>query len=167
MNSYSKHYALFSRALLISTLAALWCLPVAAQWPPFETPTTPTAQRSALNSVAANVNWLQNATRTAPNFGEAGYGKVSQSFERVRRSFHGLKQTLTPQQLAYGANSLAELDAGLDIIQEAFTNYQEDVAAGQPVRIALRNLGGVLREATNLWLQELNNTCSQLRVGRV
>jgi hypothetical protein len=165
MKSYSKNRLRFRAALLISTLAALWCMPIAAQWPPFQTPTTPTAQRSAFNSVAANVNWLQNATRTAPSFGEQGYGKVSQSFERVRRSYIGLKQTLTPQQLAYGANSLAELDAGLDIIQEAFTNYQEDVASGQPVRIALRNLGGVLREATDVWLHELNLTAFQLGIG--
>jgi hypothetical protein len=67
--------------------------------------------------------------------------------------------------LAQGANDLAELDAGLGIIQEAFNNYQEAVAAGQNANSALRDMCQVLREASQVWLQELNNRCSKLRVG--
>jgi hypothetical protein len=67
--------------------------------------------------------------------------------------------------LQKGANALAELDAGLDIINEAFTNYQNDVAAGREGRTALRDMCEVLREAVQVWAQELEKTSSRLRVG--
>ena len=111
------------------------------------------------------MDWFQNATRTAPSYGAAGYGNVWQNFQALRDSYNGLKQTLSPQQLANGANSLAELDAGLDIIAEAFTYYQEDVAAGQNPISALRNMCRVLRQASSVWQQELNKTCNRIRVG--
>ena len=137
---------------------------VFGQWP-FAAPTTPDAQRNALNGVRSQVNWLQNATRTASNFGVQGYGNLLQQFQGLRDSYNGLKQTLNPQQLAQGANDLAELDAGLDIIQEAFGNYQEAVAAGQAVNSALRDICQILRKASQVWLQELNKRCAGLRVG--
>lgn len=137
---------------------------VCGQWP-FGTPTTPDAQRNALNTVRSQVNWLQNATRTSPSYGEAGYGNLWSQFEALRGAYNGLTQTLNPQQLARGANDLAELGAGLDIIQEAFTNYQEAVAAGQSPTAALRDTCQILREASQVWLRELNNRCARLRVG--
>jgi hypothetical protein len=137
---------------------------VFAQWP-FAAPTTPDAQRNALNAVRSQVNWLQNATRTAASYGPQGYGNVLQQFQALRDSYTGLKQTLNPQQLAQGANDLAELDAGLDIIQEAFGNYQEAVGAGQPVNSALRDMCQILGQASRIWLQELNRRCAGLRVG--
>jgi hypothetical protein len=72
---------------------------------------------------------------------------------------------LTPQQLAYGANDLEELNAGLDIIQEAFDNYQEDVAGGRAADAALAKLCRVLRQGSTLWLQEMNKTSSRLKIG--
>lgn len=132
---------------------------------PFATPTTPDAQRNALASVRSQVDWLQNATRTAPRYVDAGYGTVWQQFEALRSAYNALTQTLNPQQLAQGANDFAELSAGLGIIQEAFTNYQEAVAAGQPASSALRDMCQILREASQVWLRELNNRCSRLRVG--
>ena len=137
---------------------------VLAQWP-FGVPTTQTAQRTAMNGVRSQVNWVQNASRTAPNYGESGYGSMQQTFEGLRQAFNGFKQTLTPQQQTQGANSLAELDAGLDIIQEAFVNYQEDRANGRPVGLALRNMCGDLRQGSAVWLQEFNKICSRIRVG--
>jgi hypothetical protein len=65
----------------------------------------------------------------------------------------------------YGANDLAELNAGLDIIQEAFTNYEEDIAGGRPAGPALEKMCRVLRRSSALWLQELNKTSSRLRIG--
>jgi hypothetical protein len=132
---------------------------------PFGTPTTPDAQRNALGAVRSQVNWLQNATRTAPNNISGGYGNVQQQFQALRAAYTGLTHTLNPQQSAQGANDLAELDAGLGIIQEAFTNYQEAVAAGQAPNSALRDLCQILREASQVWLQELNQRCAKLRVG--
>ena len=118
-----------------------------------------------MNSVRSQVNWLQNSTRTAGNYGAQGYGNVWQAFQGLRQTFVALTQTLTPQQLANGANELAELNAGLDIIQEVFPNYEEDVAAGRPVNLALADMCRVLREASALWSQELNKTASRIRIG--
>ncbi len=152
------------RVRFVAGLIALLPLLGLAQWP-FVPPTTPDAQRNALGAVRSQVNWLQNATRTASNYGGQGYDNVWQQFQMLRGAFGAFKQTLNPGQLAEGANSLAELEAGLDIIQEAFANYQADVAAGQMASSALRNMCQVLREGSSLWLQELNKTCSRLRVG--
>ena len=135
-----------------------------AQWP-YAAPTTPDAQRNALNSLQAQVNWLQNATRTAPTYGNGGYGVLAQQFASVRGAYTSFKSTLTPQQLDYGANDLAEQEAGLDIIQEAFGNYAEDIANGRSSSSALRTLCQVLGQATNVWWQECKRDAARLRVG--
>src|SRR5258705_4107764 len=83
-------------------------------------PTTPTAQRNALNALRAQVNWFRNATRTAPNYATGNYDYVWQQFQRLRRAYDEFKATLTPKQSASGANELVELDAGLNILEEAF-----------------------------------------------
>src|SRR5262245_36353437 len=130
--------------------AALWAVPSGSQpWPyapppPFAAPTNPSAQRSAADSVRAQVGWVQNACRTASGYGDSGYGTVWQQFQNLRGAYIGFKNTLSPQQLSAGANEIAELDAGLDILQESFNNYQEDVAAGQQTYSALNNLCQVL-----------------------
>ena len=164
MKILSRRSFLVSALCLAASLAILSPLMVPAQWP-FALPQTPAAQRDARRAVKAQVGWLQNTTRTAGNFGANGYGNVLQQFNVLRGSYSTLKQTLTPGQLADGANSFAELDAGLDIIGEAFTNYQSDVAAGQPIQAALNNMCEVLSQAASVWLQELNKTCSRVRVG--
>ncbi len=158
---HKQWYAAFGLASLI---AALPLLQVPAQ-SPFVTPTTPHAQRNALGAVRSQVNWVENATRTASSYGAQGYGGVWQNFQGLRQTYSQLKATMNPQQLASGANQLAELDAGLDIIQEAFANYQSDVAQGRPVSPALREMCRVVRDGTGLWLQELNKTSTRLQVG--
>jgi hypothetical protein len=147
-------------------LTALWPARVDAQllYPP-PASTTPDAQRNAVNSMRAQVGSVQNATRTAPNFATGAYDMVWESFQAMRAAFGGFKSTLTPQQSAAGANELAELDAGLDILQEAFPGYQEDLAAGRSNSAALRSLCGVLDQAAGVWLQEFNQDCRKLRVG--
>lgn len=164
MKSCRARYVLPSALFLCVTAAALWTKPVTAQWP-FSPPTTPDAQRSAVNAVKSQINWLQNATRTASSFGAQGWGNVWQTFQAVREAHNAFKLTLTPQQQADGANALAELDAGLDILQEAFANYQQDLAGGRAVGPALQNMCRVLRQGSDVWLQEFNKTCSRLRVG--
>ena len=130
-----------------------------------ETPRTPMAQRNAQNAVQSQVNWLQNATRTAPNYGAGGYGLLLQQFEMLCNAYNGFKQTLSPRQVANGANYLAELDGGLDIIREAFGNYQDEVANGRSGALATRSLCQVLRQATDLWSREFKEDCNQLGVG--
>jgi hypothetical protein len=150
--------------LFVASLTILWTPQTSAQWP-FAVPTTPAAQRSALNAVRSQISWFQNATRTAPNYGEQGYGNVWGQFQGLREAYNAMKATLNPQQLAYGANAFAELDSGLDILQEAFTNFQNDVAAGRNSRSAFRDMCQVLREGSHVWAQQLNQDCAQLHVG--
>ena len=143
-----------------------------AQFPPYGmpppgmgVPTDANTQRNAMANVRNAVGWLQNATRTASNYRTGGDGMVWQQFQGLRNAFNGLTMTLNPQQAATGANEMAELSAGLDIMQEAFSNYQEDVAAGRPASLALSDMCQVLRQAAGVWLQEFNKDCARLRVG--
>jgi hypothetical protein len=152
-------------ALCLSGLAIFGPLPVSAQWPFAAAPVTPQAQRNALSALRSQIKFFQNATRTAPNYGTAGYGNVLSQFETMRGAYNGFKQTLNPRQLERGANSLAELDAGLDILNEAFTNCQNDFAAGREPSTAIRSMCQALREGSQVWAQELEKICSQLRVG--
>ncbi len=163
MERHCGRLLLLGACCLIMGLTGLSPLDVRAQLP--VAPNTGDAQRAALNAVRTQVNWLQNATRTAPNYGANGYGNVWQQFQGLRGAYGALRQTLTPQQAAAGANDLAELEAGLDILQEAFSNYQADLAAGRPVTSALNDLCQVLYQGSRIWLQEFNKDCSRLRVG--
>jgi hypothetical protein len=156
-----------SRGLgLLVSVAVLAVSAVYAQdQSPFAPPTTPMAQRNGLNLLLNHVNWFQNATRTASSYSGGGYGLLVQEFQVVRGQYSGLKSTLTSQQWESGASQLAELDAGLDIIQEAFTDYQTAVVNGQSSTTASANLRQVLSEAMRVWTQELKQDCRQLRVG--
>ena len=131
----------------------------------FAPPNSPMAQRNALNVVQAQVNWLQNACRIASGYATGSYGNVWQQFTMLCAAYNSFKATLTEQQLAAGANELAELDAGLGILQEAFTDYQQQVAAGQSSSSALRRMCQDLDEAAGVWWNELNNDSQQLGVG--
>jgi hypothetical protein len=128
-------------------------------------PTTPNSQRNALSNVRSRVSWLQNATRSAPSYANNGAQMLWQQFQSLRESYSTFTQTLNAQQAAYGGNELAELGAGLDIIQEAFNNYQDDLASGRYPATAMSDLCQVLQEASAAWLQELNQDCARLRVG--
>jgi hypothetical protein len=129
-------------------------------------PTTSMAQRNALSNVRARARWLQNATRTASNFRTGAAEMLWQQFQFLRASYNGFLTTLNLQQANNGANQWAELNAGLDIIQQAFSNFQDDLAQGRLPSMALNDLSQVLQDASSIWLQELNQVSSQLRVGR-
>jgi hypothetical protein len=166
MKPITKKLALPAGLGLLVSLGALCANLVCAQAPwPFAPPTTPMAQRNAMNLVLNQINWFQNATRSASSLYNNGYGLLTQQFQAVRDQYAGFKSTLNPQQLSSGANRLAELDAGLDIIQEAFTDYQTGVANGQSTYTALANMRRVLNKAIGVWAQEFKQDCRQLQVG--
>ena len=150
---------------LCSWLALVFWPQAEAQMPWGGPPITPDSQRAAMNAVHAQVNWVQNATRNAPNHGQNGAAMLDQQFGGLRGAFEEFKRVLTPAQQSAGANDLAELGAGLDIIAEAFSEYQNDIANGRPNSTALRNLCQVLARATDVWYQEFKKDCSRLRIG--
>jgi len=151
-------------ALVILALLCPRLLRAQGPWG-FAPPTTPMAQRNALNVVQSQVNWLQNSARTASGYDTGAYGMVWQQFSMLCTAYNSFKATLTQQQLAAGANEWAELDAGLGILQEAFKDYQQEVAAGQSSASALRRMCQDLDEAAGVWWQELSNDSVQLSVG--
>ena len=123
------------------------------------------SQRNALNLLLNQVNWFKNAARSASSYPGGGYGLLVQQFQAVRNQYNSFKSTLTPQQLASSASPLAELDAGLNTIQEAFTDYQTAVVNGQSSNTSSANLRRVLTKAIRVWTRELKQDCRQLRVG--
>ena len=167
MKSFTKKLALPAVLGLVASFTALYANLVSAQAPwPYAAPTTPMAQRNAMNLVVNQVSWFQNATRTASSYtGGGGYGLLVQQFQAVRNQYAGFKSTLNPQQLSSGANQVAELDSGLEIIQEAFADYQAAVANGQSGYSAFANMRQVLNEAMGVWGREFKQDCRQLRVG--
>ena len=166
MKAISKKLALPAGLGLLVILGAFSANLVWAQAPfPFAPPPTPMAQRNTMNLVLNQINWFQNATRTASSQPNNGYGMLTQQLQAVRDQYAGFKTTLAPQNWNNGANQLAELDAGLDIIQEAFTDYQTGVANGQSAYTALANLCRVMNEAMGVWAQEFKADCRQMRVG--
>jgi hypothetical protein len=166
MNPITRRFFLLASLGICWSLAGLQNSLLCAQVPfPFAPPTTPDAQRNAVNAVRSQVNWLLNSTRTAPGYGQSGAEKVWQEFQTLRGAYGTFKSTLTPAQLNSGANDLAELEAGLDILQEVFSNYEQDLAARRSVASALSNLCQVLARGTRVWLHELNKCSTRLRVG--
>ena len=166
MNTITRRLSVpLALGLLVSS-AVLSAKLVSAQPPwPFAPPTTPMAQRNGMNLVLNQVSWFQNATRTASSYSGGGYGMLMQQFQTVRAQYGSFKSTLNPQQLTAGADQLAELDAGLDIIQEAFSDYQTEVANGQSISSAFSNMCQVLNQAMRVWAQEFKRDCQQMRVG--
>ncbi|HVM49217.1 MAG TPA: hypothetical protein VMU04_14395 [Candidatus Acidoferrum sp.] len=158
-----KKPALFAGPGLLACLLMILALPAGAQYWPYVPPTNPMAQNNAMNLVLNQVRLCQNATRASSYMN--GYGLLSSQFQEVRNQYAGFKGTLTPWQSGYGGNRLADLDAGLDIIQEAFTHYQTAVANGQLPSHAFNNLKQVLNRAMGAWAQEFKQVCSQIRVG--
>jgi len=168
-----KGLTVLERAGILIGLAILSAFPIRAQMPwgypsPAIGANTPAdAQRNALTALQTQVRAFQNTARTSSAFINDGYSRVWQQFQGVRSTYGTFKSTLTPQQVNYGANELADLDAGLNIIQEAFGEYQQDVARGQSISTALGDMCRVLDQAMAVWLQQLNTNSSRLRVGWV
>ena len=166
MNSFTKKPLLYSTLAVSACLVLLPASRLSAQPPwPFAPVITPMAQQNAMNQVLSQVSWFQNATRSYAYSGSSGFGLLVQQFQAVRDQFGGFKTTLSPHQLDVGATQLAELQAGLDIIGEAFTDYQTAVANGQSSQTAFANMRKVLNEAMGVWVQEFRKDCRQLRVG--
>jgi hypothetical protein len=160
-----KKAVLFTGLVLGAFFISSPVLRVGAQpfWP-YVSPTNPMSQNNARNLVLNQIRMCQNSTRASSHL--KGYGLLSQQFQEVHNQYAGFKGTLTPWQLGYGGNRLADLDAGLDIIQEAFADYQTAVGNGESANRAFNNLKQVLSQALAAWAQEFKQVCNQIRVGQ-
>jgi hypothetical protein len=119
------------------------------------------AQRNTLRAVFAQVDWFRNATRTAPNFPFGGCQMLQDQFELLRAQYNNqLKSTLTARQLTLGANDLAELDAGLDVIEEALVSLQSGAD-----RFVFSKMCRVLNEAMREWGKEMDRVSRRLKIG--
>ena len=155
--------------LTLSLLTALATLPpqsLRAQAPwltPFNLRDT---QRNAARGVRNTVGWMRNATQSAASF-SGGVDILGQRYNDICGAYDVFKGALTPDQLNYVGNQLAELDAGLGIIGDAFNIFQDDLANGRSDTVAFRDLSRALRESTALWLQQFDRMCGSLRIPKV
>jgi hypothetical protein len=150
MNRAMLPLALAVLALLVTPLCAL------AQFDTNDHVPGAAAQRSAMNGVRTQMRSLHNATQTARNFGDTGVDIVWQQFQGLRNSFNGYLATLQESTRQRYANEWAELTAGLDIIQQAFDVYRQDLTDGRTTATALSNLTRVMDQASRIWLQRFN-----------
>ena len=87
---------------LLVGLAVLFANPTRAQFGgPFAPPTTPMAQRNAMNLVLNQVNWFRNATRTASSQYNSGYGLLMQQMQAVRDQYAGFKSHADPATVEF------------------------------------------------------------------
>jgi len=114
------------------------------------------AQRQAREAVHARLRELYAATQNARNYGDDGVRLLWQQFQALRKSYENFTATLTTGQAADHANEWAELGAGLDILQQAFDNYRQDITAGRTTATALSDLCRVLEQGGHVWLQNFN-----------
>ncbi len=165
MNSCIKKLIPYSTLAISACLVLSSANRLSAQPPwPFAPVMPPMAQSQAMNLVLNQVSWFQNATRRRSS-PDSDHGFLVQQYQAVRDQFGGFRRTLSPHQLDVGATQWAELQAGLDIIQEAFTDYQTAVANGQSSQSAYANMCKVMNQAIGIWAQEFKKDCRQLRVG--
>lgn len=125
----------------------------------------PDAPMNALNALRNQINWFQNMTQTAPNLPTSGFSELWQQFQLLQSAFATFQSSLTPTQLQTSANDMAELGSGLQIITEAFTDYQNEANSGSSSSYSFRNLCQVLNRAVAYWTQQLQRDCSKMGIA--
>jgi hypothetical protein len=165
MNNGNSNFGFVTNRVATLMLAGLIAIgfsnPLDAQF----SSATPDNQTDAMSAVKFQVSSLESITSNAGTFDTGQYQMVWMQFQALRREYYGLKATLSQQQLQNGANQWAELDSGLGILQEAFSDYQSDVNNGQDATWAFKNMCQVLGEAAEVWFQEFKKDCDELQVG--
>jgi len=94
------------------------------------------------------------------------YQNLQFQFANLRSVFSQVAGLVVQLQSARAANAAAELDAGLNIIAEAFAPVQQQWQAGNLDRTTIVNMCRVLDEAMAEWQKELKKDSRRLGVIR-
>ena len=94
------------------------------------------------------------------------YQNLQLQFQNLRGTFNQLAAWVPQLQSPRAANAVAELDAGLNIIAEAFIPVQQEIQAGTLNRNTVIRMCQVLKESLDLWRKELKKSSSRLGMIR-
>ncbi|HMP84803.1 MAG TPA: hypothetical protein PKA41_19085 [Verrucomicrobiota bacterium] len=123
------------------------------------------AQRNDMQNVKIQTRSLVNACNQGFNDASDPYQYVLYNFNSLRAQYNLFRNTMTSQQVSRAANEWSELDSGLDILAEAFSDYQEQTPAGTFNVSAFRNMCSVLGQASGVWLSEFTDACGRSQIG--
>jgi prefoldin subunit 5 len=90
------------------------------------------------------------------------YQNLEFQFQSLRATFNALGQLAQQLQTPRAANAVAELEAGLNIIAEAFIPVQQEMQANVLNRDSVVRMGQVMNEALLVWQKELKKCSSRL-----
>lgn len=96
----------------------------------------------------------------------ADYQNLLFQFQNLQNTFRAVAGVARQLQSARAANAAAELEAGLNIISEAFGPVQQELQAGKGNRDTVVRMCQVLNEALLEWQKELKKCSSRLGVIR-
>lgn len=158
----------------IAQIVAGW--PVATPLPIVQGPTLAATLR---NAVQASSDQARFVAQTATEMGRRArgasyqmqnlsndYQSLQYHFQNLRATFNVAGELALQLQSARAANAAAELDAGLNIISEAFAPVQQELQAGAASRDTVINMCQVLNLALNEWQKELKKNSSRLGMIR-
>lgn len=92
----------------------------------------------------------------------ADYQNLDYHFQNLRHTFNAVGELALQLQSPRAANAAAELQAGLDIISEAFAPVQQEIQAGTANRDTALRMCQVLDQALMEWQKELKRCSSRL-----
>jgi hypothetical protein len=179
----------FKSAVWVIGIVATWLViaplcataQVVGGWPVGATPIVqgPTLADTVRNAAQATSDQVRITARVAVDMGgrarsggyrmqdfSTDYQNLLVQFESLRATFHQLAQLAVQLQTARAANAVAELDAGLNIISEAFAPVQQEFQAGTLNRDTIVRMCQVLSEALKEWQKELKKDTSRLGMIR-
>jgi hypothetical protein len=90
------------------------------------------------------------------------YQNLDYQFQNLRHTFNAVGDLALQLQTPRAANAAAELQAGLDIISEAFLPVQQEIQAGTSNCDTALRMCQVLDEALMVWQKELKRCSSRL-----
>jgi hypothetical protein len=173
-----------------SGLVALWLaiapLPATAQavspWPAGMPPPFlqgPTLEATLRNGVQTASDQARLTAQAATEMGRRSRGVAYQlqnlwndyqllemQFQNLRTTFSAVAGLAAQLQSARALNAAAELEAGLNILSEAFAPVQQELQAGTLNRDTVQRMCQVLNEALLEWQKELKRCSSRLGMIR-